>query len=78
METCEYNCKEEGPPGPVWCTVCGHAPSCCTCEDKTDSDRQEMTPEERERENVRLQQEYIEWLLAGSPRTKEEEERCPA
>jgi hypothetical protein len=29
---CKYNCKEEGPPGPLWCTECGHAPSCCNCE----------------------------------------------
>ena len=43
-------------------------------EDDDEDEARSMTPEERERENIRLQQEYIEWLRAGSPRSKEEEE----
>lgn len=31
---CELGCKSEGPPGPVWCSVCGHDPKCCTCDDR--------------------------------------------
>jgi carbon storage regulator len=30
---CQLNCKSEGPPGPIWCSLCGHDPKCCTCED---------------------------------------------
>jgi hypothetical protein len=30
--TCHLNCNSEGPPGPIWCTECGHDPKCCTCE----------------------------------------------
>jgi hypothetical protein len=33
MRKCKYNCKTEGPPGPIWCIVCGHAPSCCNCDE---------------------------------------------
>lgn len=29
---CCFNCTEDGPPGPIWCRECGHAPSCCHCE----------------------------------------------
>lgn len=31
-KTCKLNCKSKGPPGPLWCTECGHDPRCCTCE----------------------------------------------
>ena len=33
---CLYDCKTEGPPGPIWCTWCGHAPKCCNCEHPDD------------------------------------------
>jgi hypothetical protein len=30
---CLFDCKSEGPPGPIWCTQCGHDPKCCNCDD---------------------------------------------
>ena len=33
---CLFNCKSEGPPGPIWCRMCGHDPKCCTCDDLDD------------------------------------------
>lgn len=38
MKECKHNCKAEGPPGPIWCTWCGHAPECCNCEHPDDVD----------------------------------------
>lgn len=32
MRECKHNCKAEGPPGPIWCSRCGHAPGCCNCD----------------------------------------------
>lgn len=29
---CLLNCKSEGPPGPIWCSQCGHDPRCCNCD----------------------------------------------
>lgn len=29
---CNLNCRSEGPPGPIWCSECGHDPKCCNCD----------------------------------------------